>query len=119
MQDEPDRDVLLEAIARFVGTVAVPDPAVQFRLKIAAHLLGGLAREGRTEAEADAAHLLALGGGEAPAGRGPRRAAIRAAAASLATRVRQGELDAELGTLAATLREVALAKARIGDPRFK
>ena len=122
MQDEPDRDVLLDAISRFLADLAptVGDPALGFRVRIAAHLLGGLAREGRSESDADAAHLLALEpGAEVPADRTARRAAIRSASASLAERIRSGELDADLPGLAERLRAVALTQARIGNPRFE
>lgn len=123
MQDAPDRDVLLDAVAGFLADDVVPaiaDPALQFRVKIALHLLGGLAREGRAEDAADAEHLRLLDpAATVPDGRAARRAAIRAAAEALARRIRTGELDGDLPAWADRLRAVALEKARTGNPRFR
>lgn len=128
MLDAPDNDVLLDAIAAWLGqdvVGAIADPALSFRVRIAAHLLGGLAREVRTEHADDRAHLaelVALGAEDAPAGasRDELRAAIRAAERGLAERIRAvgaGD-DASTAALAAGLRRIAGRKARLGNPKF-
>lgn len=64
MQDLPDRSSLLTAVARFLGDdrlkAAVRDPALAFRLKIAAHLLESVVREEKNEDAHDAAELSRL-----------------------------------------------------------
>jgi hypothetical protein len=121
MQDAPDKRVLLEAIAKMLATDvagALSDPALAFRVRIAAHVLGGVSRELATEAQDDQLHLetlRALGFD----GEGDTRSAIRQAEQALATYIRDTPLtDAELTHLAAVLRELTARKVRVGNPKF-
>ena len=86
MQNLPDRDVLLQAVAGFLVQDVVPnlsDRGLAFRVRIAAHLVATLSRELQTEEADDAAQLRRLAealGQELPApepGRNARHAAIR------------------------------------------
>lgn len=52
--DEPRKERLLDGVAAFLGKQVVPaieDPALAFRVRIAAHLVGMVARECRAEPE--------------------------------------------------------------------
>jgi hypothetical protein len=121
MQDAPDKRVLIEAIAKMLATdvaSALSDPALAFRVRIAAHVLGGVSRELATEAQDDALHLetlRALGFD----GEGDAKGAIRQAERALATYIRDTPLtDAELVRLAGVLRELTARKVLVGNPKF-
>lgn len=127
MQDRPDKTTLLAAVATFLAedvAGAVTDPGLAFRVKVAAHVLGGLAREVATEEVADDAELRALLGalgeeGTPPTGAEARRTGIAAARRRLATRLRDEPLEPErAAALLETLRALAGARARVGQPRF-
>ena len=128
MQDRPDKEALLDALGAFLAREVLPamtDRALAFRVRVAAHLLSGLAREVRGEEELDDAHLrtlLALLGkpGEVvPASAAACRVAIRRAEAELAEHIRTAALDGdEEPRLRAGLRSVLAAKIAVGDPRF-
>ena len=63
MQNLPDRDVLLQAVAGFLIKDVVPglsDRGLAFRVRIAAHLVATLSRELQTEEADDAAQLARL-----------------------------------------------------------
>ncbi len=126
MLDRPDKDALLDALAAFLARELLPavtDRALAFRVRIAAHLLQGLAREVRHEEEFDQVHLATLlellGGGQVPSSPAARRDAIRRAEADLAELVRGADLnDAQQRPMRAAMRRILADKARIGDPRF-
>jgi hypothetical protein len=130
MQDEPDKSALLSGVARFLDEDlrgAVKDPALAFRLRIAANLVRMVAVEGAVEDAHDAAHLAALAellpevageldeleGGEA------RREVIRRLERALATRVRTGALDdARLPEARAVVRRLLVQRLSVVNPRF-
>src|SRR5262245_41237060 len=64
MQDLPDKTSLLQAVAKFLSDERlkkeVRDPAIAFRLKIAAHVIEQVAREDAVEELHDAAELARL-----------------------------------------------------------
>ena len=128
MQDRPDLDAMLNAVARFLETEAVPacsDPAVAFRLRIAAHLSAMAAREVRNEANHDAAELDALetllgfDGSLAPAERRDRiarRQAIRGLERLLCEQISAGDVDQDASY--AALRDNLRRKLAVANPRF-
>src|SRR5437867_4112535 len=100
MQDLPEKTVMLEALARFLEAEVRPviaDAALGFRVRIAAHLAGVVAREIRAEDGHDRAELerleALLGRPGMPAStRSERVASIRALNAELASAIRAGTL---------------------------
>lgn len=64
MQDLPEKTALLEAVARFLGDEKlrkeVRDPALAFRMRIAAHLVETVARENKLEDTHDRQELERL-----------------------------------------------------------
>ena len=132
MQDRPDKATLLDAVARFLATdlreaqKEPADAAVGFRVLIAANLVQMVAAELRLEDAQDQAQserLRAIFGDASPQPataqhRTDRHAAIRAMEADLASRLRDGSLDADRRAAArdhvrATLREkLAVTNAR-------
>jgi len=124
MQDRPDKTVLLAAIAQFLVTEvrpAVEDPALRFRVLIAAHLAGGIAREIATEDDLDTEQLSGLqallGESEPIPGRSDeRRAAIEAAQRRLAERIQAGDLDFD--AVSEHLQRVLAGMLRVSNPRF-
>lgn len=123
MTDAPDTTALLVAIARFLSddvVRALPDPALAFRVRIAAHTLGGLAREVTSEARMDQAELAALTGGEPPrVDPASRQAEIRDARAALVARIRDPATPAhELAQLRRVHLQLEGARAVLGQPRF-
>ncbi len=125
MQDIPQKENILLAVAKFLGQEVRPhvaDPRLSFRLLIAAHLCGVVAQECASDEEQDAAELARLAGlypevDAAVHGRAAK-AAIRAASARLAADVREGKIPVSPGTPAwdhvkRTLAEkLAVASAR-------
>lgn len=127
MQSAPDEATLLEAVAGFLEQTLMPsvtDPALGFRVRIAAHVLGGLARElrlGEDHDRAELARLATLLEQPVPAvdGTGSRREAIRAWEALLAERLRQGAWEEEgLARVRTALRETLAARLSETNPRF-
>lgn len=136
MVDAPDKEPLLDALAAFLGrdvVGAIADPALAFRVRIAAHLVAGLARELRTEVADDRAHLEVLrrlgagpqgapgsDAGTLPVDPAAVKRAIREAERALAETIRTVPPadDVEFRRLAAGLRRIAARKALLGNPRF-
>ncbi|MEQ1507633.1 MAG: DUF6285 domain-containing protein [Myxococcota bacterium] len=124
MVDQPDDPVLLDAIAALLGgdvVKAIADPALSFRVRIAAHLLGGIARELRTADADDRAHLDALRAMVAGVPDQPDdvRAAILDAERALAAALKSAPLtDADYARFARGLRSIVGARVTTGNPRF-
>jgi hypothetical protein len=105
MQDLPEKENILLAVAKFLGQEVRPhvtDPRLSFRLLVAAHLCGVVAQECASEEEADAAELgrlAALLEGVPPSAHGRAgRAAIAAANVQLAASLRDGAVGADPGS---------------------
>lgn len=126
MQDRPDRQQLLHAVAGFLKTdimPAVADPGLRFRLLVATHVLGTVDRELHGEHHAwhaEAARLVALGipvAADLLDEPSRRRAAVDANA-ELVRRIDaagpEADLSAEREHVLATLRE----KLAVINPRF-
>ncbi len=127
MQDRPDKTVLLQAVAELLGRDVLPavtDKALAFRVRIAAHLLAGVAREVQDEPAADAAHLTALQtalGVQTNLPEAPEalRGAIRTAQATLCEHIRSAELSSEdQHHLRGLVRGPLGLRATTGNPRF-
>ena len=128
MQDLPDRNVLLQAVAGFLHQDVVPqvaDRALAFRLRIAAHLVATVARELLGEEAEDAAQLARLAAllEEAPpqagGGRDLRHAAIRGATDRLVERARSADPDSEQAQALRRLVQADLrAKLAVINPGF-
>lgn len=121
MQDPPDKTVLLGAIARFLASDVLPavaDPALGFRVRIAAHLVGMVARETSAEQAHDQAELdglIALGMADSASGAAGIRAAIADGRRRLADALRTGALtDQADAALVASLRD----RLAVGNPKF-
>ena len=116
MQDPPDKEVLLFAIARFLEEEVRPvvkDPRLNFRVLIATHLAATVANECRTGAhdETEAlARLRALYGVDAP---------YRELEARLAKDIREGTFDgAKRELVEEHVKKTLLAKLAVNSPRF-
>lgn len=130
MIDRPDKATLLDALARFLMEDVRPvvaDPAVSYRLLIAANLASTMAREVRTDDERDdeeLARLQALLPGVVPKGatstrRGERRAAIADLNQVLVGRLRDGTLPDDRRKAAEEhVRRTLLAELSVLSPRF-
>ncbi len=142
MQDRPDLESMLAAVAHFLDKEAVPaatDPALSFRLRIAAHLVATAAREVHSEGSHDAwqlAELESLLAMDAPLvaserrDRVARRQAIRALERVLVERIDaahgggDGDDDANLSpsldaaALADYLRGALRRRLAVANPRF-
>ncbi len=126
MQDPPDKEVFLEAVATFLEKEvrgAVKDPALVFRVLIAAHLLRVVEGESRKEDLHDSAEAQRLAEvldlPDPPSSRMERREFLAHHTASLALSIRSGALSASPDSPAwqhikATLRE----KLQVIQPRF-
>ncbi|HEY4116464.1 MAG TPA: DUF6285 domain-containing protein [Byssovorax sp.] len=101
MQNRPEKQALLEAVARFLATdvkAAVKDPSVAFRVLVAANLCAVVAAEVATEEmqeHAELERLVALGLAEDKprAASADRKRAIADANREIVRRARAGELD--------------------------
>lgn len=120
MQDLPDKQTLLGALAQFLSEQvqpAITDRGLAFRVRIAAHLADTLRREVAHEEAHDAAELARLrdllGAEGLPS---DRTDAIRTLNARLAQALREGTVDADAAraSLLATLRD----KLAVVQPRF-
>ncbi|HJQ82948.1 MAG TPA: DUF6285 domain-containing protein [Candidatus Binatia bacterium] len=128
MQDRPWVAELLAAIQRFLERDVVPalDGPKQFHARVAANVLAIVGRElADEEASLGAewqrlATLLGETPTEPPRGIEALRAAVRAANAALAERIRRG--DADEGAFGAAVRravrETVVEKLRVANPRF-
>ena len=127
MQDRPDLQSMLSAVAAFLEREAVPataDPSVAFRLRIAAHLCAMGAREVHHEGQDDAADLDALEAlvGEAPLAPAERRDRVARRQAIRMLERRLGEqIDADEDDAAASadaLQAMLGRRLRVANPRF-
>jgi hypothetical protein len=123
-QDRPDAAELLEATAEYlVAELREAVPREQrFRVLVAANVCAVVAREiraGERPLREDLELFSALLDRPAPEARGDElAAAVRAAEAELARRLRAGELDADLGDVAAGLRDHVARKLAIARPGY-
>jgi len=121
MPSTPDAPTLLAAIARFLAADVlqeVQDPARRFRLRIAAHTLGGIARELAVGSDLARAELAALGA-EVPTDSADLPTAVAAARRAMVGRIRDPSTGAdELGALRKALLDIEGASAALGQPRF-
>ena len=121
MLPTPDGATVLDAVARFlVEEVKVEDPALAFRLRIAAHLLGVVGRDlrgGEALSHAEIDRLSRLLGSEPPelGGGAPGRAAVQTLRQAVVDGIRQGAIDQ--GALA-TLQASLAGELALGNPRF-
>ena len=117
--DTPDAPALAAGVAGFLqGDVlpAISDRGLAFRVRIAAHLSGILAREavqGEAFAEADRAALVDAGLVDSK--QGPARAAVLAGRAALARAIRAGDPPEGADTL---LCGMLARQLTISNPRF-
>lgn len=127
MADRPEKEVLLDAVARFLDKEvrpAVSDPRLAFRLLIAANLNQIVATElrlGEAHEAAQLARLRALAGlpPPAPGSAADRAAELRRLERDLARRIREEPLDDDARRrvrehVIATLRE----RLAVSNPRF-
>lgn len=111
----PSDRQMLEAIRQFLKEEvqpAITDPAVAYRLKVAANSLSIVARE--CEQSAALAQLEQTRYSQLLSVQGEAEALNRHMAAAL----RDGELDATAPEVLAALKEIALAKMAIDNPRY-
>jgi len=126
MQDRPDKEVLLDALANFLLTQvkpAIQDPGLSFRVLIAANLAVVTASEIRGEETQDAAELKRLvellGSTATPSGRSEMHAAIRGLNRELTEKLRAGSLSADqFAQATAHVRQTLLEKLAVNNPRF-
>ena len=125
-QDRPDAPELLDAVAAFLATEVrewVP-PQQRFQVLVAANLCAILGREqraGERPLREDLALICDLLGADPPApppGGVELRDAVREAEAELARRLRAGELDGDLETVASRLRDHVRRKLEIARPGY-
>jgi len=123
----PEKEDLLEAVAFFLAKQAAPaaeDPALAFRLRVAAHLVHGAARESRAEGRQDreVASLLSQTLGielEAATDSTQRHAQIRELFERLTERIRDPAIDEEsLGELRRVFMKVLATELQIVQPKF-
>ena len=117
MQDAPDKEALLFAIARFLEEDVRPqikDARLNFRVLVATHLAATVANECRTGAqlEAEAAARLHAIYTDAPA------ATYRELEARLATDLRAGALAGKDDLVQSHVKATLLAKLAVNSPRF-
>jgi hypothetical protein len=101
MQDDPNLQDILKAVARFLEEEVRPalaDPKLAYRARIAAHLCTTSARESAREEAEDAAQVARLNAffaddpAHTPPTREGRRARIEALTARLVERIKEGQL---------------------------
>lgn len=126
MQDRPTALELLAAVRAFLEAEVVPALAGQrrFHARVAANVLGIVAREleGEEESLAEEWQRLAVLLGErgpAPAGTAALRAAVRALTTALVERIRAGEADAGpfAEAVRAHVRWSVVEKLEVASPR--
>ena len=116
MQDPPEKEMLLNAVARFLAEEvrpAVSDPRLSFRVLIAAHLAMTVANECRSGADEEAEELARLRA-IYPTG----AASLRELNARLATDVRAGAIGTDDARVREHVKKTLLAKLAINSPRF-
>lgn len=128
MQDRPDKLSLLSAVAELLGTQVAPaveDRALRFRVLIAAHVVGVVARELATEGQHWTAELgrlrallpdLELPEADTISDPTARRAALDGANRALCARIGAGDLDEAAAS--AHVRETLREKLSVVNPRF-
>ena len=129
MQYRPDKGALLDAVATFldqqVRPAASADPALAFRVRIAANLARIAAQETRVEDAHDASELASLleilpeEAGQLPKleDGAQRREAIMNLNAVLARRIRAGDFDGD-AAVTSHLRRTLIQKLAVTNPRF-
>ncbi|MEZ4241613.1 MAG: DUF6285 domain-containing protein [Myxococcota bacterium] len=126
MQDPPATDQLLDALAAFLGRDVLPavtDPALQFRVRIAAHLCAGLGREAASGCRATGRTSPRWPRSSPPRPPPPTTprspGAIRDTERALADHVRRAPLDdAAYAALAGALQAIAGQKVAVANPKF-
>jgi len=116
MQDPPEKEMLLAAVARFLAEEIRPvvtDARLNFRVLVAAHLAMTVANECRTGSADQAAELVRLRafypGTDAPLAEMNTR---------LAKDVREGEVCIDDERLRDHVKKTLLAKLTVNSPRF-
>jgi len=129
VQYRPDKAALMEAVAQFLDEQVRPavgkDPALAFRVRIAANLARITARETAVEDAHDASELASLAEllpdefGQLPEIEDgtQRREAISELNRTLARRIREGDFDDD-AALVAHLRRTLTEKLSVTNPRF-
>ena len=128
MQNLPDRNVLLQAVAGFLANDVVPavgDRGVAFRVRIAAHLVATVARELMGEEAQDEAQVVRLAtalDATVPIGletRDERHQVLRALEIDLARRIRQTDPDSDSALqLRRLVQEDLKSRLKVVNPRF-
>lgn len=127
MQYLPEKEDVLAAVAQFLVQQAAPaahDPALSFRLRIAGHLVGMVARECHAETQQDAMELQALAAllGEEPkpddTAPRDRHETLRALYAKLSEHI-QNAPESELDGLRRLLMEGLAGHLRVSQPKFR
>ncbi len=117
MQDPPEKEALLVAIARFLEEDVRPlvtDARVNFRILIAMHLAMTVANECRAGGADEAAALARLRALYPDAGAAP----YRALEARLAFDLRAGAIEGRADAAHAHVKATLLAKLAVNSPRF-
>ncbi len=125
MQDEPTRETILLAVARFLGQEVRPlvtDPKVSFRLLIAAHLCASVAQECDGEDAQNREELARLRGifpdlPEATAMPAMKRA-IAEGNRRLAAKIREGLSPDEEALVTKHVQNTLIEKLAVNSPRF-
>ena len=130
MHDKPDKALLLDAVAKFLVEEvrpAIADPAVQFRVLIAANLASIAASEIRHEDAHDLAQLARLERlfhpdrplPAPPPTRAERETRIRELETELARRIRARSFGAsEIGVAVEHVKQTLREKLAVLNPRF-
>ena len=126
MQDRPEKEVLLDALANFLiqqVRPAVSDPGLNFRVLIAANIAMQVAAEIRGEESQDAAELTRLREllSDVPVSsdlttRSGQQVATKALNQALAERLKTGSVDFAKAT--AHLKQTLIKKLAVNNPRF-
>jgi hypothetical protein len=126
MQDRPEKEVLLDALANFLiqqVRPAVSDPGLNFRVLIAANIAVQVAAEIRGEEAQDAAELRRLREllADVPvsgdlATRSGQQAATKVLNHALAERLKLGTVDFAKAT--EHLKQTLIEKLAVNNPRF-
>jgi Domain of unknown function (DUF6285) len=117
MQDPPDKEMLLHAVARFLAEEVRPamsDPRLSFRVLIAAHLAMTVANECRSGASEEVDELARLRAIYPDDGGSLRDLNLR-----LANEVRDGAIAVDDPRLRDHVKKTLLAKLAINSPRFE
>ncbi|HZP40453.1 MAG TPA: DUF6285 domain-containing protein [Candidatus Binatia bacterium] len=125
MQDRPTALELLDVVREFLDREVVPalDGRLRFHARVAANVLAIVGRELAGEEDALRAEWTRLAalegrpGAPMPEGAAAARAAIHAATAALAERIRRGELDGARA-VRAHVRATVQEKLAAANPRY-